>query len=417
MAMFSLKMKYIARAAARTLERLSKSFPIVTITGPRQSGKTTLSKIAFPDKTYVSLENPATRDFALEDPKGFLDRLKKGAVIDEIQRVPELFSYLQEIADEPFTGCRFILTGSQQFDLVSSISQSLAGRTGFLTLLPFSIEEIRPAISKRGLDQVLLEGFYPPLHARSIIPADFYPAYIHSYLERDVRRLLNIRDLADFQKFLRLCAGRTANLLNLQELGRDCGISHTTARHWLSVLEASYVVFRLQPYHGNFGKRAVKTPKLYFYDSGIAAFLLGIRTREQMETHPLRGQLFENMIIADILKERYNSGLPPDIYFWRDSNGHEVDLILQEGASLIPVEIKSGTTLKQAWFDNLTGWKAVSKQKTVQPLLVYGGIEEMNRSGIRVKSWKSPSFSKPAARFAGNALSLPVKSSPEPSWG
>ncbi|HEY3490775.1 MAG TPA: ATP-binding protein [Candidatus Deferrimicrobiaceae bacterium] len=380
----------IPRDAESTIRDLLQVFPVLTITGPRQSGKTTLTKLVFAGRPYVSLEDPDIRVAAQDDPRGFLARYPDGGVLDEVQRCPDLFSYLQTRVDADGRMGLFILTGSQQFGLMSGITQSLAGRTAFLDLLPFSATELgRAAKLPATPDEMLLSGGYPPLHDRRILPRNWFPAYVNAYLERDVRQLLKIHELETFHRFVRLCAGRTGQLLNLSSLAAECGITHNTARSWISVLEASYIVFLLRPHHANFSKRLVKTPKLYFYDCGLAAWLLGIRTSLQMQTHPLRGALFETYAVSEIAKRIHNRGEKPPLYFWRDSNGNEVDLIIDEGARLVPVEIKSGTTLARDAGAGIEKWLSLAGKIAAAPALVYGGLGNYEQKGMRILGWTS----------------------------
>ncbi|MFZ4524816.1 MAG: ATP-binding protein [Chlorobium sp.] len=379
----------IYRKLTATLQRLAKTFPVIAITGPRQSGKTTLAKAVFADKPYITLEDPAERAFALEDAKGFLHRFRDGAIFDEAQRWPDLFSYLQGMVDEEPIPGKFILTGSQQFGLLAGVSQSLAGRVGMTALLPLSISEL-PAASQSSLslDMLIIKGSYPALHVRDISPADWFASYIATYIERDIRQVLRVHDLSVFQRFVRLCAGRNGQLLNLNALAGETGISHKTARSWLSVLESSYIVHLLPPYFRNFGKRLVKTPKLYFLDQGLACWLLGIRSHEHLALHPMRGAIFESFIISEFLKSRYNRGLPPDLYFWRDNNGLEADIVFERGTKLQPVEIKSGQTITG---DSIrAGLKAArfAGEEALQPWLIYGGDDSYERNGVTIMSWR-----------------------------
>jgi predicted AAA+ superfamily ATPase len=361
----------------------------VAIAGPRQSGKTTLARAQFPDKPYASLENPDEREFALSDPRRFLDRFPDGAILDEVQRCPALFSWLQGVVDDRQRMGDFVLTGSSQFDLIAGIGQSLAGRVGRVELLPLAQSEMRQAgCLPDTLDQLLLNGGYPAVYSRQLAPADWYGNYVSTYLERDVRQLLEIKDLALFQRFLKLCAARTGQLLNLSALGADCGITGVTARQWMSVLEASYLVTLVQPYHRNFGKRLVKTPKLYFLDTGLAAWLLGIRDVATMALHPQRGALFETWVVAEQVKQAFNLGETPGISFWRDRAGHEVDLIREDALRVYPTEIKSGATFATDWANALQKLKALAGEDVADPRIVYGGDASFERDGYHVVGWR-----------------------------
>lgn len=372
------------------LIQAAKKSPIVAVIGPRQSGKTTLVQNAFPRKPYVSLEDLDARESAFSDPRGFLSRYPKGAILDEIQRVPSLLSYLQTMVDTRKQSGLFILTGSQHFLLLQNLSQTLAGRVRLLTLLPFSLEELnRTAFGKIHLEKRLMKGMYPRIYDRKLNPVDWYPDYIQMYLERDVRLIKNIGDLAAFQRFLKLCAGRTASLLNLSSLAQDCGITHNTARSWLGILEASFLVFSLQPHHQNFRKRLIKAPKLYFYDTGLACALMGIEAAEQIYTHPMRGNLFETFVISELMKRRFNRGLPSNLYFWRDKTGHEIDCLVQHGAEIVPVEIQSGKTVAQDSFKNLHYWNHLSGRTHKPSFLIYGGEQNQTRDSLSVLGWKS----------------------------
>jgi predicted AAA+ superfamily ATPase len=380
----------IKRQAEKTIQSLLRGFPILTLTGPRQSGKTTLARAVFKNKPYASLEEPDIRQAAKDDPRSFLARFPDGAVLDEVQRSPEILSYLQTKVDADRRMGLYILTGSQQFGLISGVTQSLAGRSAFLELLPFTVTELTDAGKlPANIDTMLLTGCYPPVYDRELTPAAWYGAYVTAYVERDVRQMLKIQELETFQRFVRLCAGRTGQLLNLSSLATECGITHNTAKAWISVLEASYLVFLLRPHTVSFNKRLVKMPKLYFYDAGLATWLLGIRTPEQMETHPLRGNIFETFIIGELLKSRLNSGEKPAFFFWRDNNGNEVDLIIEQGTKLIPIEIKSGRTLTHESFAGLEKWRALAGAKVAGPALIYGGDESYKQKEIKVVSWKS----------------------------
>jgi predicted AAA+ superfamily ATPase len=378
----------IPRILSDAVRRASRQFPVVAILGPRQSGKTTLVKNLFPNKPYVTLEDPDTRAFAQADPRGFLAQYESGALLDEVQRVPELFSYLQGVVDRSKKTGMFILTGSQNFLLMQHLSQSLAGRVRLLTLLPLSFEEIRGGKAKPAdADTTIFKGFYPALFNRRIQPLDWYPSYVQTYLERDVRQIKNIDNLAVFQKFLKLCAARTGQLLNLSSLAVECGITHNTARSWIGILEASFLVYLLRPYHGNFNKRVVKTPKLYFYDTGLVCSLLEIEREKQLASHPLRGSLFETMVVSEMAKARLNRGKPVNLYFWRDKTGHEVDVLVAQGEQLNAVEIKSGLTITDEAFMGLDYWSRVSR-KLGDRILVYGGLEKQVRKQATVIGWR-----------------------------
>lgn len=383
----------IPRQAEPLLRHLASTYPLVALTGPRQSGKTTLARQVFPAKPYASLEDPDTRELAQNDPRGFLQHYTEGAILDEVQRCPSLFSYLQGVVDTDPRPGRYVLTGSQQFGLLAGITQSLAGRIALVQLLPFTYSECyasQPA--HPSLDQVLFTGLYPPIHDRQLEPRLWYNNYAQTYLERDVRQLINVRDLSTFQRFVRLCAGRIGQLLNLSSLASDCGITHNTARAWLSILEASYLVFLLPPHHQNFNKRIIKSPKLYFHDTGMAAWLLSIQNAEQLNGHALRGALFESFVLSELLKSRYNQGLASDLYFWRDRSGSEVDVVIERGTYLQPIEIKSGQTLNQDYFAGLQKWLALAGAAAGQPALIYGGDQTLTHAGIAVWPWWVPGW-------------------------
>ena len=363
---------------------LAARYPVITVTGPRQSGKTTLCRRLFPEKPYVNLEALDTRAFATEDPRGFLAAYRDGAVLDEIQRAPELLSYLQvEVDADPAPG-RFVLTGSQQFEVMSNVSQSLAGRTAMLKLLPFSLAEIEPYDVPKGIDSLIHRGFYPRIYDQGLDPTQALGDYLETYVQRDLRQLVNLRDLGAFDAFLRLCAGRVGQLLNLQSLANDVGVSHTTIRNWITLLEASYVLFQLRPWHTNLGKRLVKSPKLYFYDVGLAAYLLGIEKPSHAASHPLRGNLFENLVVIEALKHRYNRGRRDNLHFYRDSGGNEVDLLIGNGPSPYPVEIKAGATISRDYFKGLDRFAKVCETPH-GGAVVYGGEASQPRSDWEVR--------------------------------
>ena len=383
----------LARDAEKTLIRLAKSFPVVAITGPRQAGKTTLAKAVFKSKPYVSLENPDEREFAQNDPKRFLARFPNGAVLDEVQRCPSLLSWLQGVVDERGGMGDFVLTGSAQFDLIEGITQTLAGRVGRVELLPLSSRELKAANQlPNSLSQMLIQGGYPALYDRKITTQDWFSNYVATYVERDVRQLISVRNLSQFQTFLKMCASRTGQLINLTSLGADCGISAVTAKQWLSVLETSYIVTLLRPHHSNFGKRLVKTPKIYFLDSGLAAWLMGIRSAETLETHAARGALFESWVVSELYKKRLNAGLPIDLFFWRDNTGNEVDLIVENEKGLQPIEIKSGSTYASDWSQGLKKWQFLAQNSSLEPAILYGGESNFEREGLKVWGWRDVAF-------------------------
>jgi len=381
----------LPREAESKLKKLARKFPVVGVTGPRQSGKTILVRSVFKNYEYYSLEDMDVRMKAIEDPRGFLTQHEKGMIIDEVQNVPELFSYLQRIVDENKKMGQFILTGSQNFMLLEKITQSLAGRVGLVQLLPFTLSELN-LVKNRNAEDVdfwMYSGFYPPVYDRKIAPTDFYPQYIQTYVDRDVRNLKNIGDLNTFQKFVKLCSGRIGQLLNIHSLSSECGITLNTAKSWFSVLEASYILFFLQPHHRNFHKRLVKSPKLYFYDTGVACSLLGIGSYKSLKTHYLRGSLFENLIIAEYMKDRFNQGLPNNNYFWRDNIGNEVDLVIEREEDVIPIEIKSGQTLNQNFYDGLQYYCKLAKQELHEGILIYGGDKSFRSlQDPQTVSWK-----------------------------
>jgi len=382
----------INRDAKESLLRLSRGFPVVAVTGPRQSGKTTLVRSVFSAKPYVSLEDPDVRAFAEDDPRAFLATYFDGAIFDEIQRCPDLFSYIQTVIDDDPQMGRYVLTGSQQFGLLSNITQSLAGRVGLVQLLPFSYRELS-AVGKGfpHVEAALYRGAYPPIYDRDVAPMDWYPSYVSTYLERDLRQLIQVRDLRAFSLFLRMCAARTGQLLNLSSLANDCGITHNTAKSWISVLEASYTLFLLQPHHNNFNKRLIKSPKLYFYDTGLVCWLLGIQNEIQIVTHPLRGSLFETWVVAELVKGRFNRGLSSNLYFWRDRSGTEVDVLIEQGENLFPVEIKSGKTLTTDYFSGINKWLDLAGETAGVARLVYAGDQEQLRANIQVLPWNAVS--------------------------
>lgn len=371
----------IQRQITSKIHELAAKFPIVTLTGPRQSGKSTLLRHMFPDYKYVSLENLDMREFAISDPRGFLQTYNTHTIIDEAQYAPKLFSYLQTHVDLAETSGMYMLAGSQNFQLLQSINQSLAGRTAILKLLPFSRRELHNAnMLPPNLNRQIFTGFYPRIYDKNIHPADYYPAYIQTYVERDVRTVLKVTDLNKFVKFIRLCAGRIGQILNLTALANETGISASTADGWLSVLEASYICYRLEPNFNNFNKRIVKSPKLYFHDTGLACSLLGLTSEEQIETFYMRGALLENLVINQFVKNALNSGINPDLTYWRDSQGHEIDLVSTTGDEMNAYEIKSSATFHKDFFKNLTMWGGISATPPQRLNVIYCGNDALHTS-------------------------------------
>lgn len=369
------------------IRTLAQEFPIVAILGPRQSGKTTVARKLFPDFAYVSLEDIDHRDFAQDDPRGFLDRFDSGVILDEIQRVPHLVSYLQSFVDERRQTGKVIVTGSHNFLLMEQITQSLAGRVGITTLLPFSAHEMREF--DLDLAETLFTGGYPRIYDQSIRPGTFYRNYVATYIEKDIRQITQITKLDDFLRFMRVLAGRTGQELNLSAVADQCGVAHGTIREWLSVLEASFLVFRLPPYHKNYNKRVVKNPKIYFADTGLACSLLGIREKEQIDYHFLKGALFETFVVSELVKSNFAIGERFGLYFWRDNHRKEVDVILESGLKQSSIEIKSGKTVRSDAFAGLTYWKNLAQEDTPETYLVYAGNDSYTRAGTRVVGWRS----------------------------
>ncbi len=379
----------IIRTAAEEVKALASKFKAIAIVGPRQSGKTTLARYVFPRKSYVSLENPDIRQFATDDPRAFLEQYAGGAIFDEAQRVPELFSYLQQILDDSTEKGQFILTGSNNFLLQENISQSLAGRIAYMYLLPFSVYEAEDAMKrKQTVEDAMFQGGYPPIYDNEIEPVKWLPNYIRTYIERDVRQIKNISNLNLFERFLKLCAGRTGQLLNMSSLAIEAGVDSKTIGSWLGVLESSFIIHLLQPHHQNFNKRIVKMPKLYFYDTGLVCSLLGITKAAQLNLHPLKGNLFENLVVSELMKERFNKNLPVNLYFWRDNTGNEIDIIIDDGITLYPVEIKAGKTITNDYFKNFHFWNKISGVN--EGSVIYAGNELQKRSsGITVMPWSN----------------------------
>jgi len=378
----------IRRQAETVLLKRAKAYPVVTVLGPRQSGKTTLCRIAFPDKPYVNLEQPDVREFAQQDPQAFLTQYPDGAVLDEIQNVPSLLSWIQVLTDADPRAGRFVLTGSHQLQLSAQLTQSLAGRTAVIELLPLSLSELMSQNvsmpTDGAVEQWMLQGGYPRIHAQQMSPEVMLSDYFATYVERDVRQLINLRHLREFGQCVRLLAGRTGQLLNQSSLGNEVGVSSNTITQWLSILEASFVVFTLAPWSANLGKRLVKSPKVYFYDVGLACWLLGIKTVEQLQYHPLRGALFENLVVLEVMKAQRNQGLREPLYFFRDSNGLEVDLLLERAEGLVLVEIKASQTVAAPLFKGLRTVSALLGERVKKQYLVYGGDALQERTGVQV---------------------------------
>ncbi len=382
----------IPRNIEPLFRQLASRYPVVTVVGPRQSGKTTLARMVFPDKPYVSLEDPDVRRFAMDDPRGFLASYPQGAVFDEIQRAPELPSYLQTMVDANAAPGQFILTGSQQFELMTQVSQSLAGRTALLRLLPLTLAEVERlnpvnAQDPLALPACLLNGFYPRVHDRKLQASQAMGDYFATYVERDLRQLTAVHDLALFERFVRLCAGRTGQLLNLSSLANDAGVSQPTARAWLDLLQTSFIVHLLPPWFVNSGKRLIKSPKLYFCDTGLACWLLGLRTAEQVQRDPLWGALFENFVVMEALKDRFNQGENSPLYFYRDSEGNEVDVLMPVGRQLHAIEVKAGATVNPDYFKGLKRFDAHHPGSVLSACVVFGGAQSQARVPWPVHSW------------------------------
>ena len=382
----------IKRELTEALLRAVKQLPVVAVLGPRQSGKTTIVKAVFANYKYVALEDPDQRKFATEDPRGFLQTYKNdhGIILDEFQNVPEILSYIQSYVDQEHKPGYFILTGSQNFLLLERISQTLAGRIALLTLLPLSIPELKNStILPEDIYGLIFKGEYPRIYAYDIDVVSWYRDYITTYVERDVRQVLKIVDLNLFSDFIQLCAGRIGQILNLSSLANDCGINVRTAESWLSLLQASYIIYLLQPHYANFSKRIIKSPKLYFYDTGVACSLLKIYSQEQLISHYLRGGLFESLIITEVMKLFFNNNERPNVYFWRDNHGNEIDLILEKNGQLIPIEIKAGRTISTDFFKGLHFWANITENKYPVGCVIFSGDENQKRTIGEVLSWKN----------------------------
>lgn len=384
----------IERNIIDKIQYLLIKYPVVTITGTRQCGKSTLLRNGFPTMRYVSLEDPDLREFAIDDARGFLNNFGSPLIIDEAQYAPKLFSYIQTRIDSENQTGMYILSGSHNFLLMESISQSLAGRTAILKMAPFSISELTHADLLPELNEWLFTGGFPRIYDKQINPVDFFPSYFQTYIERDVRLLRNINDLSHFVRFVKLCAARIGQLLNINALANECEVSAQTINSWISVLETSYVIYLLKPYHNNFNKRLVKSPKLYFCDTGLAASLLGMENARQMDTHYLRGELFENMVIMEFIKQEYAQGREPNISFWRDSNQNEIDLLVERGLDLQAYEIKSSATMKTDYFKGLNKFAALAQLPKESLHVVYGGDVNYLTSFGDLISWKNIGLSK-----------------------
>jgi uncharacterized protein len=380
---------YIKRNIENTVKELCKQYPIVTITGPRQSGKTTLVKHLFKEKPYYSLENPDTRQMITSDPRAFLNTNADGALLDEAHKYPEIFSYLQGHVDEKKQNGMFILTGSNQFSLMENISQSLADRTAILKLLPFSIQELNAVETDQNTDEYLLKGFFPGIYENNRNPTIAYRNYYETYIERDVRQLSDIRNFDQFQRFIKLCAGRIGQVFNASHLANETGVSVPTIQNWINVLKISFIVFFLEPYHENIRKRLTKSPKLYFTDTGLAAYLLGIENINQMSRDPLRNNLFENMVIVDYLKYRYNIGLDPNVYFYRDSHQNEVDLVIKNGQEFIIAEVKSSQTYNSSFNKGLIHFESIFKSRILNSYIVYDGDQITTGEKYRLVNFRN----------------------------
>lgn len=376
----------INRKMASIAGFLLRKYPLLTITGPRQSGKSTFAKMLKPGFEYINLEDIDYRRFATNDPKGFIERYNKNVILDEVQNAPQLLSQLQVHTDAVGKNGLYILTGSQNFQLFEKISQSLAGRTGLCTLLPFAMEELNELKKTKSWEELCFKGMYPRLHKQNIKPELFYPDYITTYIERDTRQIMNIKDLGQFRKFMSLCAGRTGQILNMNDIGNSLGIDNKTVKQWLGVLESCYIIYLLPPFYNNFNKRVLKTPKLYFYDTGIASYLLNIRNTHDLKNHFAKGALYENFVINELMKNCYNNRVQPSFHYFRDSNGNEVDLLMEQSGFTYAIEIKSGKTINDVFFKGLNYFKELSK-KRVKTVCIYGGEDQYVYKDHQVTGW------------------------------
>lgn len=380
----------IKRIVAEKIKQMAVKMPIISITGPRQSGKTTLAKAVFPKHTYVNLESPDVYEEAKSDPRSFLTQHKYGLIVDEAQKMPELFSYIQTISDENNKPGEFIITGSQNFLLSEKISQSLAGRVYITNLFPLSIAELKKTKHwENKANDVIFQGFYPRIFDKQIEPLDFYPSYIQTYTERDIRQIVNVTNLHAFQKFMRLAAGRIGQLLNYNNIANELGVDLKTVKSWFSILEAGFIIFLLQPHHNNYNKRLVKTPKLYFYDTGLACSLLGINNPESLNIHWAKGALFENLVIADIMKNKVHQVSKPSLFFWRDNTGNEIDLLEDTGSGVNVYEIKSSSTITTSFFKGLEFYKKLADKDVNKMSLIYGGNRSYKRGDYEINSWNN----------------------------
>lgn len=379
---------YLKRAIETEVLEMAAQYPVLTITGPRQSGKTTLVKHLFGHLPYYSFESPDTRALVSSDPRSFLKQNINGAIFDEIQNIPELLSYLQQVVDENREAVKFILTGSNQFSLMDNVTQSLAGRTAIIKLLPLSISEIEENAGTTT-DTILLRGFYPGIYAQKLTPYKAYRNYYETYIERDLHKLIKVKDLSRFQHFMRICAGRTGNLVNLSAIAGETGVSVSTIKAWITILEASYIVFLLQPFYENIGKRYIKSPKIYFYDVGLLCFMLGIEDTNQLSRDPLRGAIFENMVVVELMKMRYNKGLDSNLFFYRDSNHSEIDIVRRLGHELQPVEVKSSGTFHPDFLKQFTHFQKAFPERVADPLLVYDGDLEQDVRGVQLVNFRN----------------------------
>jgi predicted AAA+ superfamily ATPase len=379
----------ITRILGQKIQDAAKKMPVIIVTGPRQSGKSTLIRHTFPQFSYANLEDIQQRQFAIDDPRNFLQNLGDHAIIDEVQHVPDLISYIQTIVDENKRPGQYVISGSQHLLLMENVSQSLAGRVAIFNLLPFSLEEIdHTSFAQAQYEDYIFRGFYPRIYDQDLDPTSWLGDYVQTYVERDLRQIINVSDLGTFRQFLQICAGRTGQQVNFSEIGSQIGVSYQTVHRWLNVLQTSYIVYLLRPHHKNYNKRIVKTPKLYFYDTGLACALLNLRRIEDLNLHFAKGALFENFIINEILKNHLHRGIQPNVYFWQAAGKHEIDLLLDYRGQLLPVEIKSGRTINSNFFDGLTYFQGVSGSSPDQSFLVYGGDEVQTRSKAKVVGWR-----------------------------